>query len=798
MAKYNPHSRRATEARAGKILNMTPVRILLIVLTAAAVAFGVACIFLGRAYGWILIGLAAIPFEILIFAHYELSTLPVGHNNSVDDLLSNDCLVYIGKKPTPQSIAKWFTKTRSGHFLALRYGISPRFMELITAEAPAEIMPQVFDKAIEIREKTNSVVISGGVLAVAIIECHPNYENILHSMKLEISDLYNGITWFNYLYDLVKGANKQRHTGGIGRDLMFGYTPTLQRFAQNISKAYEARRGRQMTVGLHEEHIQHMIDIFSKTGRQNVALVGPEGSGRGTIVDDFAARILDADNKISSRVKFRQVFKLDASALISATSDRSQLEALVTRIFNEAFYAKNIILWLDNANVFMEDAPGSIDISSILLPVLEGGGLRLILTLDQQRFLEISTKKSTLANTLNTIMVSEASAADTMKVMQDRVPLFESQHNAIYTHWALAEAYRLSERYVHDLVMPGRALNMLDAAGSYPVEGGFITDVSVQQAIEKTYGVKMQSTQNDEDKDKLLNLEQHLHARLIGQDLAVQSVSDALRRAAAGVRNENRPIGTFLFLGPTGVGKTELAKAISDVYFGGEGQIVRIDLNEYVSENDVSRLIADGATDELSLAAQVMKRPFSVVLLDEIEKAHPLVLTTLLQLLDEGVLRDIRNREVSFRDAIVIATSNAGANLIRDYIDRGVDASTIKDQLTNELISSGDFKPEFLNRFDEICVFQPLDKESLAKIVDLIIKGVNKTLEPNKIAVQLDEAAKAILVERGYDPKLGARPMKRIVSKTVENIVARNVLSGTVNSGETITITADMVEAALN
>ena len=275
-------------------------------------------------------------------------------------------------------------------------------------------------------------------------------------------------------------------------------------------------------------------------------------------------------------------------------------------------------------------------------------------------------------------------------------------------------------------------------------------------------------------------------------------MSDALRRAAAGVRNEQRPIGTFLFLGPTGVGKTELAKAISDVYFKGEGEIVRVDLNEYVSADDVQRLIADGATNELSLTAQVMKHPFSVVLLDEIEKAHPIVLTTLLQLLDEGILRDVNNREVSFRDTIVVATSNAGANKIREYIDAGEDMVTIKEQLTNELISSGEFKPEFLNRFDEICVFQPLTKESLFSIVDIIIAGVNKTLEPRKISVSLNDEAKQLLVERGYDPKLGARPMRRIVSKTVENIVARSVLSGAADNGAQIVIAAAMIPSALN
>jgi ATP-dependent Clp protease ATP-binding subunit ClpA len=282
---------------------------------------------------------------------------------------------------------------------------------------------------------------------------------------------------------------------------------------------------------------------------------------------------------------------------------------------------------------------------------------------------------------------------------------------------------------------------------------------------------------------------------MINQSRAVQVVSDALRRARAGVRNQDRPIGTFLFLGPTGVGKTELSKALADVYFGGEDRMIRLDLNEYVRAEDVARLIADGADDPHSLTAQAMKQPFSVVLLDEIEKAHPQVLTTLLQLLDEGILRDIKNREVSFKDAIVIATSNAGADRIREYIERGYNIEQFEEQLTNELISSNQFRPEFLNRFDEIVVFRPLTKPELLQVVDLILKGINKTLAPQKITVEVADDAKMFLVDRGYDPRLGARPMRRVVQRAVENTMAKLMLSGEVSSGGNVHLTLDQVQA---
>ena len=285
-----------------------------------------------------------------------------------------------------------------------------------------------------------------------------------------------------------------------------------------------------------------------------------------------------------------------------------------------------------------------------------------------------------------------------------------------------------------------------------------------------------------------------IHQRMIDQEQAVSAVANALRRARAGVRNQNRPIGTFLFLGPTGVGKTELAKALAEVYFNGEDNLIRLDLNEYVNIDDVNRLIADAADDPRSLTAQVMKKPFSVVLIDEIEKAHPNVLTALLQVLDEGILRDIKNREVSFRDTIIIATSNAGADKIREIVERGYDISKYEDSIVNNLISTNQFRPEFLNRFDEITIFKPLSESDLLQIVDLMIAGVNKTLASQKIKVSIMDDAKRILVSAGYDPRLGARPMRRIIQKVVENTVAKKMLSGEAAAGSEIIITADIVQ----
>ena len=325
-----------------------------------------------------------------------------------------------------------------------------------------------------------------------------------------------------------------------------------------------------------------------------------------------------------------------------------------------------------------------------------------------------------------------------------------------------------------------------------------MTSRSVASAIEQTTGVKTSSASDQDEREKLLNLEGLIHERMIGQERAVAVVADALRRARSGVRNQNRPVGTFMFLGPTGVGKTELAKSLAAVYFGGERNIIRLDMNEFVSSADVSRLIADGAEDSGSLTAQVMKQPFSVVLLDEIEKAHSSVLTTLLQLLDEGILRDVRNREVSFRDTVVIATSNAGSDRIQEYITRGYSLEQFEETFVSELISSHLFHPEFLNRFDEIVVFEPLSKPQLLQVVDLILVDVNKNLADKKIIVSVAQDAKEYLVEAGYDPRLGARPMRRVVQRAVESNVAKLILSGSLQPGQTVQLTREHVASILD
>lgn len=787
---FNYNHLRAKKSRLMNILRLFLP--LLNLLKIVGVISGFSLIFMDSAWGWIVLAIVSVVTIMIHWWNGELHRLAPSAELTIEGQMASNILGKLPKNPTSEQIAKIVLESSGGKFIAARFGLGKTTIESLV-QIPQNSPENIFQTALQIQQKLKTKTVSGSVLALAIVRNFPNYETLLAQFYVDFEDLERGVLWHDHIFSLINKSKIPMKTGGIARDWSFGYTPTLNRFGVNITNQVSNNILMSSNLEQHKELVSKMIEQFSGQGKQNIALIGVDGVGKTTVVNSFAAKIANGNEKIPSNLKFRQVISLDASSLIAAAPGRGEIENLLNYVLNEAYAAKNIIICLDNAQLFFEDGVGSVDVSNLLLPIIQGGVLRMILTMDEQRFLQISAKNPALAQVMNRLQVNPANYDETLAVMQDKLLLFEHQNGVLYQFQALKEAYRLSQRYIFDLEMPGRAVRLLEMSAGF-AENKIVTASSVEKAIEQTMNVKISTANVDEEKETLLNLENLLHARMVGQEKAVSVVANALRRARTGVRNQNRPIGTFLFLGPTGVGKTELSKALSEVYFNGEDNIIRLDLNEYVNLDDVSRLIADGSRDASSLTAQMMKKPFSVVLLDEIEKAHPNVLTALLQVLDEGILRDEKNREVSFRDAIIIATSNAGAERIQELIARGYDSTSAEEVIVNDLIASREFRPEFLNRFDEIVVFEPLTKENLLQIIDLMIAGVNKTLAGQKISVSVTPEARLMLAEMGYDPKLGARPMRRVIQRVVENTIARKMLSGEAQPGSNIEITPDIVQ----
>lgn len=773
---FNGKSHRAHFARTARHLKSWVL--VLQVLTIALLCVGLGFLFIMSPLGWLFLGLSAIPAMIAEWYGRYLRDIPLDiHSETADAKIDSDILGFLPVQPTPQDVARALSQTNGGSFFAVRFGISGSFLEQL-GSSNRDDSEALWQAALDIASEVGGRI-SAGVLVLAMVRQMPNEDTLLGHLQLTEEDILQGIRWYHHLDDLVHAARSYpRKPGGIGRDWSFGWIPNLSRFGQNLSEVHTP------VSPVRKDVVQQLVGMLAG-GREAIAVVGQNGSGKSEVIHELAGHLMDPTADVPRSLRYHQVFLLDAARLLSAAQQRGGAEALVTALLAEAYDAKNIIVALDNAQLFLEDGMGSVDLSTVLLPILEAGRLPLILTFDEQRFLEISKRQPAIANAVQRINLHPTDADDTVTVLEEQLPLLEHRRKVVYMYQALKEAYTLSQRYVYDVVMPGQAVRLLDSATEY-AEGNLVTVLSVQKAIESTIGVKTATVNDDDERETLLNLETMIHERMVGQDHAVTVVADALRRARAGVRNQDRPVGTFMFLGPTGVGKTELAKSLADVYFGGEGAMIRLDMNEFVSPDDVMRLIADPTRDSSSLTARIMKQPFSVILLDEIEKAHSSVLSTLLQLLDEGVLRDEKNREVSFKDAIIIATSNAGASRIQEFLHRGYSLEQFEDAFVDELINSTIFHPEFLNRFDEIVVFRPLEKKELYGVIDHIVEGLNKNLAGKKVTVTLAQDAKDVLVEAGYDPRLGARPMRRVVQRAVESTVAKKLLSGDLQPGETL------------
>ena len=476
--------------------------------------------------------------------------------------------------------------------------------------------------------------------------------------------------------------------------------------------------------------------------------------------------------------------------------EQQSVDSIIEEIIYDAVHARNIILFLDETQLFMEQGAGSVDISHILMQVLEQTHMPMIFALSQEDWHKFAATRPALLAQITKIELAELDERQIIRILQDFATPLESQANVVIGYGALQETYAMAQRFITNKAFPAKAIDLLQDALNYP-DNGLITRQSVKAAVEKTTGAKVLEASSAE-RDQLLHLEDLIHKRMINQSRAVTIVSEALRRSRAGVRDPRRPVGSFLFLGPTGVGKTELAKSLAATYFSSESDFIRLDMSEYQLATDVSRIL-EAASDDSSgsgFLEQVAMQPFSVILLDEIEKAHPDILNLLLQMLDEGTLTDTSGKVTSFKEAIIIVTSNAGADEIRTKIAAGMQLERFEKEFVDQLIAKNIFKPELLNRFDDIALFRPLNTDELKQVVMLMVDSLNKTLAQQNIKVALTQDALEFIVRAGYDPRLGARPMRRALQQYVENTISHRILAGETTPGSVITLAAADLQSA--
>ncbi|HSH17896.1 MAG TPA: AAA family ATPase [Candidatus Saccharimonadales bacterium] len=713
----------------------------------------------------------------------DLSVLaPTKNAGSLTDAVHRDVLARLkpGQILTPRSLwqalrSHWQVIFFTNHFL-----LDSRMVEDLLSNHEAD-MALVWQEAERLARDTECAAIEPGHIAGALLLTSPDIREFLIRMKISTADVEAMTRWLGRVLETLQ-ADKP-YFGGIGRDWANGFTPRLNQYGYNLSLDIE-RHGAHFGWLTQSPGVTAIKNAFSQ-GASTVALIGDVGVGKTSHVNALAQLLLEEKN--DRNLEHRQIVSLNPSAILSAARHPGELEQIVVSLLVETAHAGHIILFLDDAQLFLRNGHGSFDVTQILLPVLQSRSVQLIMALTPHDYQTLRADNAAFANLLTPVMLQEPPEGDVLRVLEDHALSLEHGHKVLISYEALTEAYRLSGRYLQDAAFPGKAIQLLEQSLSYAEQGGIVTPVSVQRAIEQSQGVKVGSAAPAEA-DALLNLEDKIHERMINQVQAVSVVAAALRRARAGVANPRRPIGSFLFLGPTGVGKTELAKAVAATYFNAESSMIRLDMSEYQQPEDVQRLLSSGANESSSLIMAVRRQPFAVVLLDEIEKAHPNILNLLLQLLDEGQLTDNGGRVVSFKDCVIIATSNAGANLIRERIGQGQQPAQFQNELTDELIRSGQYKPELLNRFDEIVIFRPLRPEELAQVVGLMMADINKTLGAQNISVELTPAAVMKVVETGYDPRLGARPMRRALQRAVEDGIAGRILRGETRPGDHVVL----------
>jgi ATP-dependent Clp protease ATP-binding subunit ClpC len=664
------------------------------------------------------------------------------------------------------------------------------------------------------------------------------------------------------LQEMMKTTGSERNPASPKASQVEKGLKNLEKFGKNLNEM--AKSGKLDPVIGRNKEIERMIQVLSRRTKNNPVLIGEPGVGKTAIAEGLAQAIVDG--KVPEILKNKMVVTLDLPGMVAGSKYRGEFEERLKKVMEEIIADGNIIMFLDEMHnlIGAGGAEGAIDAANILKPSLARGEIQAIGATTIDEFRKHIEKDTALERRFQPVMVDEPSVDETIEILKGLRDKYEAHHKVKITDEAIDAAAKLSHRYISDRFLPDKAIDLIDEASSRQriktvtappdlkdledeiknvaneklqainnqkfeqaaelrdkekeliqelenrkkswKQATSTTDTSIgyddiAQIVASWTGIPVTKMATDES-EKLLHLEKLLHKRIIGQEAAVDAVAKAIRRARVGLKDPKKPIGSFIFLGPTGVGKTELSKALAESMFGDEDAIIRIDMSEYMEKHSVSKLIGSppgyiGFDEGGQLTEKVRRKPYSVILFDEIEKAHPDVFNILLQLLDDGRMTDAKGRTVDFKNTVVIMTSNVGADTIRKQRTLGFSAGNPSEEAKNDYEKMKEnvmdklkqtFRPEFLNRLDDIIVFHSLDKENIKEIVDLMVEQLQKKLNDLGISILIEDEAKKFLADEGFDPVFGARPLQRTIRKRIEDTLSEEILKGSISKEDEIVV----------
>ncbi|MFH1206995.1 MAG: AAA family ATPase [Patescibacteria group bacterium] len=697
-------------------------------------------------------------------------------------------------------LATLMSYPQTGEVLA-RLGVDgKKLVEMITrslarlarVQKPSAIMSPVlrpvllaaYDEAYHARQEHVEVQ----HIFVAIIKNDEISREIFYDLEVEQEQIVNAVEWLNIQTRLSEGYRRWRSKaaykskGVMNRAMTSQATPLLDRFSHDLTS--QARQGALAPCIGRDREIESVLRIME--GGKNVILTGFPGVGKTSLIEGIAA--LMAAEDVPDVLRDRRLISLSVASLVGAAGRQGELEGLIMQLINEIVRSGNIVLFIDNIqNMVGVSTQGAenLDIADILANALSKRMFFAIATatpLDYRRYIEPS---GTLNSVFQKVEVTEPDINGSILILEGKSGSVEAKNQIFFSYASIERIVKLADRYIHDRFQPEKSIAILDEVAVYvrrkKGKNSMVTAEDVAEIVSTKTNVPVTKI-TEKETEKLLNLEERIHERMVDQEEAVKAVATALRRARAELRDIRRPIVNLLFLGPTGVGKTELAKTVAEVYFGSEKNMIRLDMSEYQEKSSLARMIGappgySGSSEGGFLTEAVRRQPFSLILLDEIEKAHPDILNIFLQVMDDGRLTDTLGRTIDFTNVILIATSNAGTALIQKRMQENASQAAIKDELMNEELKPY-FRPEFLNRFDNIVVFKPLSFEDIIKIVGLMLKQVNQRLNAKGIRLEATDEAKQELAQQGFDPIFGARPLRRAIQDTVDNALANYLLQG--------------------